>query len=79
MNPRWLRAMIDAVVRADAALGEGVRQRVGALVQLLVGELPALVDDGDVVRLVIAIPPPRWRARCPSARTWRLSARACQA
>ncbi len=39
----------DRAALLDAALGQGVRECVGALVQLAEGERPELVDDADPV------------------------------
>jgi hypothetical protein len=41
----------DAVARADAVLGEGVGERVGARVDLAVGERAELVDEREAVRM----------------------------
>jgi hypothetical protein len=41
----------DAVALLDALLGEGVRERVGALVDVLEGQRPELVDDRRGVRV----------------------------
>jgi hypothetical protein len=50
-KPRWLRHMIATPSPSPTpSRGERVRQGVGALVELLEGELTELVDQADLAR-----------------------------